>query len=110
MAWYNSLPVVGGWFDNPEQEALTQRFNDMASAYGDYRHLHADARQAQLGTQLSALGPMQQYLSLMMPGLRPFDYEGMKAQFGNTTDAIKNNQTPGVTGGGGPAALMRGGR
>lgn len=102
MAWQNRLPVIGGLLDNPEQEALSQQFKDMADTYTRYRGLHADAQQEGLGAQLDAFGPLQEYLSLMLPGLQPFDLEGMKAKFAKTADAIRAD-AGGVTGGQGPA-------
>ncbi len=94
MAWYNRIPLVGGFFDNPEQEALTAQFQNMANAYEQYRHYNADLSGERMQQQMSATGPMQQYLSGMLPDLQPFNTQQMVDNFKGLT----NNRGPGIVG------------
>lgn len=61
----NELPIVGGLFGNPEEEALQRQMMDNAARLRQMGPQMADARMQGLRQQLGALGPANSMLAAM---------------------------------------------
>jgi len=61
----NELPIVGGFFGNPEEEALQRQMADNAARLRELQPQMYEARMQGLRQQLGALGPANSMLAAM---------------------------------------------
>ena len=101
------IPIVGqlgeafGLWSNPDQDAVSARYADMADAYRQYRRFAGNTLESRLNSQLQVTQPMQQYMSMMMPGMTGFDTRVPLQQFGIAADNLSKISTGNATAGNG---------
>lgn len=61
----HELPIVGGFFDNPEQEALQRQLEQNAARLRELQPQMFEGRMQGLRQQLGALGPANNMLAAM---------------------------------------------
>jgi hypothetical protein len=61
----HNLPIVGGLFENPNEQALLREYQQAADQYRAFAPVQGDARMNALGSQLAAYQPMNNMLGQM---------------------------------------------
>lgn len=68
MHLYN-MPLIGGFFDNPNEQALQSAMAESAAQLTAYRNEMLKARNQAMQNQMSAYAPAAQWASQVVPGM-----------------------------------------